>query len=150
MENVLICLFFLVTGAVVESLLLPTNVSDDKLAPSDYFKTDDVILAPNQIIINNSHKAQLSIGTVMASGSMVPVFDHNAVTINIVPQNPCEINVGDIIVFEESYRKNTLIIHRVVNITKDYEFITMGDHNLIEDDPVKFSQVRYKIVGILY
>lgn len=149
-QHAMLLVFIFIIGIFFGTMLIPVSKSDGKISPSDYFKTDDVSLSPDKIIINNSHNASMYIGTVTATGSMIPMFDENAMTINVVPKSPCEINIGDIIVYEEKSLDKSLIIHRVVNITGDYAYITQGDNNLIEDDPVGFSQIKYKVVGIIY
>ncbi len=61
--------------------------------------------------------------------------------------SPEKINVGDTIVYMTN-AKPYPIIHRVVDIQKgdEYKFITKGDHNPIEDQPVNERYVIGKAV----
>lgn len=108
------------------------------------------------------------------SGSMDPLISDKSVGLVKIVDNPqTEINIGDIIIYQEpiefTYFKvigrveivgGTHIIHRVTNITfeggKKVGIVTKGDNNGIYDlgvfyqSPINISDVKYKLVAVLY
>ena len=54
---------------------------------------------------------------------------------------PKDIKVGDVIVYETSLHSNP-IIHRVVNFDEEGNYITKGDNNKKEDNPVSPKQIE--------
>lgn len=85
--------------------------------------------------------------------SMEPVIVAGANAIQVVPESPDDIQVGDIVSYESRYADG-IIIHRVVYKGTDEEgiyFIMKGD-NLPTSDPgrVRFEQVRRVVVAIVY
>lgn len=96
-------------------------------------------------------------GAVWASftdtNSMDPVIDENSYALEIVPEKPEEIQVGDIISYNTPLAEGT-IIHRVVDKGFDEAgtfFIAKGD-NLPNNDPgkIRFNQIQRVVVGVLY
>ena len=87
------------------------------------------------------------------TNSMDPILDENSNGIEIVPQSPSEINIGDIIV----YNKNEIdenVIHRVVAKGSDESgiyFLVRGDNNeKIDPVKVRFYDIKYVLIGVLY
>src|SRR3989344_4762671 len=79
-----------------------------------------------------------------------PISDENANGIRIVPEDEDSINVGDIITFEKN---DLLIVHRVIEIGIDSEgkyFITKGDNNLVADVKIRFEDIRYLNIGVIW
>jgi len=116
-------------------------------APSDWISEEDITLLDDKIIINVENA---KISSYKPTGSMKPVLDEGANGIRIVPESADEIDVGDII----SFRKNgILIVHRVVSKGVDSNgvyFVTRGDNNNYPDGKIRFDDVRYVTIGILY
>ncbi len=116
-------------------------------SPSDWILEEDIILLDNKIIINVDN-AKLS--SYKPTGSMKPVLDKGANGIRVVPGIPEEIDVGDII----SFNKNgLLIVHRIVEKgidSKGVYFITKGDNNNFSDGKIRFENIEYVTIGILY
>lgn len=54
-----------------------------------------------------------------------------------------EYEVGDIVVYQSDAE---LIIHRIVKMDKD-ELVTQGDANHVPDAPIRFSDVKGKMIG---
>ena len=84
---------------------------------------------------------------------MEPIIDIEANAIQIVPQKPSDIHVGDIISYNTKLSENR-IIHRVIEISEDEEgwyAITKGD-NLDKPDPfrIRFNDIKRIVVGIIY
>ena len=82
--------------------------------------------------------------------SMLPIFDKGANGIRIIPENENDIRLGDIVTFESSYG---LIVHRIIEIGEDEQgtyFITKGDNNLFSDGKIRFEQIKYVTVAVVY
>ena len=90
--------------------------------------------------------------------SMLPVFDCDDKVILKEVTTKEEVELGDIIVYHNP--ENRLIIHRVVRIENN-NYFTRGDNfdntlrtinnNLdIDDVPISFEKIKYKVVGIIY
>jgi len=121
--------------------------SSEIKAPSDHIEESQISITKDKIIINIENA---SLSAYAPTGSMRPLFDEGANGIRIVPQSEDEIGVGDII----TYKKDSmLIVHRVVQKGTDNEgtyFITQGDNNDYADEKVRFKDVKYITIGILY
>jgi signal peptidase I len=81
---------------------------------------------------------------------MLPVFDTGANGIRIQPHSSDEIKLGDIVSYE---RNGELIVHRVIEIGTDSQglyFITKGDNSAFSDGKIRFSEIKYITIGILY
>ncbi|VVB78466.1 Uncharacterised protein [uncultured archaeon] len=116
-------------------------------APSDFIHENQVEVYPDKIIINVDGA---SISRYAPTGSMKPTLDENSNGIRIIPKSEKDIHLGDIITFEQD---NSLIIHRVIEIGNDQNgtyFITKGDNNSINDGKIRFKNIRYLTVGILW
>ena len=81
---------------------------------------------------------------------MLPVLDQESNGIRIVPKSENEVNEGDIITFKQD---NLLIVHRVVEKGIDNQgvyFITKGDNNSLSDGKIRFKDIEYITIGVLY
>jgi hypothetical protein len=143
------CLFIFSYSLTTPNLEFPfgsyqeSNVS----SPENYIVEEDIILKEDMIILKIEN---ISISRYYDSGSMAPVLDHNTNGIRIKPRNENEIGVGDII----SFRKGeSLIVHRVIEKGEDLYgtyFICKGDNNDFNDGKIRFKEVEYKTIGLLY
>jgi signal peptidase I len=116
-------------------------------APHDFIKEDQIEIYPDKIII---YIENASLGRYAPTGSMKPLFDEYSNGIRIIPKNEDEIYIGDIITFKE---KDYLVVHRVIEIGSDDNgiyFITKGDNNTINDGKIRFKDIKYKTIGILW
>lgn len=75
----------------------------------------------------------------VATGSMQPTLDINDIIIVKITDN---VKVGDIITYRE---ENDFITHRVISNNKD-TFVTKGDYNNTEDNPIDTSKIVGKLV----
>jgi uncharacterized Fe-S cluster-containing protein len=116
-------------------------------APSDWLKEENILILDDKIILK-LEGATLS--SYIDSGSMSPTLDENTNGIRIVPKSEEDIEVGDII----SYRfAGMLIVHRVIEKGADDDgiyFIIKGDNNLIGDGKIRFKDIEYVTVAIIY
>ena len=92
---------------------------------------------------------------VVKSGSMRPTLEIGDIIL-IHGVNPYEIKVNDVIVFYHPNfpgNKNWIIVHRVIEIGEDEQgkyFVTKGDNNLFSDGKIRFSQIRYVTIAVVY
>lgn len=123
------------------------NFSDMKSAPNDSVKENQIEIYDDRVVINIKGA---SMSRYAATGSMKPVFDENANGIRIVPKSEDEINIGDIITFKEG---DSLIVHRVIEKGVDGSgtyFITKGDNNTISDGKIRFKDIKYKTIVMIW
>lgn len=123
------------------------EISGNSNAPSDFLKESQIEVLNDRIIILVKGA---SLSSYAPTGSMKPLLDENANGIRVVPIAENEIKIGDIISFESS---NGLIVHRVVEKGEDSEgvyFVTKGDSNSVSDGKIRFKNIKYKTVGVLW
>lgn len=87
--------------------------------------------------------------SVIISGSMTPGIDIGDMVI-VKKARPEEIKKGDVIQFIRQDKK--IVTHRVLDIVKNVAnpyYVTKGDANNIKDDPVKFTNLKGKMVARL-
>jgi len=121
--------------------------SNDNSAPFDFVKEKQIEVYDDKIIINIEGA---SLSRYTPTGSMRPVLDENSNGIRIVPESEEDIHIGDIISFEQD---NYLIVHRVINIGTDEKgiyFITKGDNNGLSDGKIRFKDIRYITIGVIW
>ena len=138
---------YLVYGFEIPASFDYLGFSFDNSAPFDFIKEKDIQVYNDKIIINIDGA---SIGRYAPTGSMKPVLDSSANGIRIKPQSEEDIHIGDIITFRQD---NYLIIHRVIDIGTDNEgiyFITKGDNNDIIDGKIRFKDIEYITIGVIW
>lgn len=116
-------------------------------APSNWIDESKIKVYDNAIVIEIDGA---SISRYAPTGSMKPVLDEWSNGIRIVPENPSQIEIGDIITFEQN---GQLIVHRVIDKGDDEKgvyFITKGDSNNITDGKIRFKDVRYVTIGVIW
>jgi len=140
-------LFYGLNYSSVEIPLGTGLASYDINSPSDWVSSEDIIVFDNMVVLRVSNA---TLSSYADSGSMKPVFDEGANGIRVVPQSADEISVGDIV----SYRLGrVLVVHRVVEKGFDDEgvyFIMKGDNNLLSDEKVRFEQIEYVTIGVIW
>jgi signal peptidase I len=116
-------------------------------APSDIVKDDKIKVYPDRVVI---YLENPSLSSYAPTGSMIPVFDSGANGIRIKPKSEKEINLGDIISFKSS---QGLIVHRVIEKGEDelgVYFVTKGDNSPVSDGKIRFSDIEYLTIGVIY
>ncbi len=84
---------------------------------------------------------------VVSSWSMEPIFHVGDM---IIVQGCNKYNVGDIIVYQDHFIKNKLIVHRIIKIEQNIVYITKGDANYGPDSfPVKKNQIKGKVILVI-
>ena len=115
--------------------------------PGDWIQENQIHVYENAIVIDVEGA---SLGKYAATGSMNPVLNQYSNGIRIVPKSEEQIGIGDIITFEQD---NQFIIHRVIDKGEDKDgvyFITKGDNNNITDGKIRFQDIKYVTIGMLW
>ena len=121
--------------------------SNDNSVPYNFVDEDQIIIYEDKIIIDIEGA---SMGRYAPTGSMKPLLDENSNGIRIVPKSEENIHIGDIISFKEG---DYLVVHRVVDKGIDKQgvyFITKGDNNNINDGKVRFENIKYVTIGVIW
>jgi signal peptidase I len=116
-------------------------------APSDWISSNQIHIYDDKIVID---LADSSLSSYAATGSMKPVLDKGTNGIRIKPESAGQIKAGDIISFS---KQGDLIVHRVVEKGEDSRgvyFVTKGDNNDIDDGKVRFEDIKYITVALIY
>ena len=83
------------------------------------------------------------------TGSMEPVYSPGDVVV-VQPVEPEQVQVGDVVTFQPVSDDPTLVTHRVVAVTLGSDglanFVTRGDANGADDDPIVPEQVMGRVV----
>jgi len=123
------------------------KIFNDAKSPSDFITRDQIEVYDDKIIISVKGA---TIGRYSPTKSMEPVLNEDSNGIRIVPESSEDIEVGDIITFRQD---GYLIIHRVIEKGLDENgvyFITQGDNSNFSDEKVRFEDIEYITIGILY
>jgi signal peptidase I len=123
------------------------GLSSTNHAPSDFVKENQISVYDDKVVINLNNTR---ISRYASTGSMKPILDENSNGIEIVPTSENQINIGDIITFEQN---GNLIVHRVIEKGSDEfgtYFITKGDSNTISDGKIRFKDIKYITIGIIW
>ncbi len=123
----------------------------DKPSPGNWVKEEQIQIYDNRVVILIPNAI---ISSYANTNSMDSVIDENANGIEIVPQSPDQLQVGDIIAFKPNLDRNELIVHRIIKIGNDesgWYCITKGD-NVSNDDGIKirFDMIKYVTIGVLW
>jgi hypothetical protein len=125
-------------------------MTGEKPSPADHIKEDQIHVYDDKIVIEIKNARWAGF---QDTNSMDPVLDKDSNAIQIIPQKPEDIQVGDIISYQ-SEMFNTVIIHRVVEIKQDEQgiyYVTRGDNNSANDpEKIRFEMVRRILVAIIY
>lgn len=121
--------------------------SEDISAPSDHVELEDIVVLDDRVILRLEG---VTLSSYADSGSMVPFLDKGANGIRIVPSSEEDIEVGDIVSFRVG---RFLVVHRVAQKGVDDEgvwFAVKGDANLFGDGKIRFSDIEYLTIAIIY
>ena len=157
-ENVLVfllgflscALFVLVFGSSEIEVPFATGfmISDYlESAPSDWVSEDNILVFDDRIILRVENA---TLSNYADSGSMVPVLDKGANGIRVVPGSAEEVGVGDIVSFRMG---SFLVVHRVIKKGVDEDgvyFVVKGDANLLDDGKIRFDDIEYVTIGVIY
>ena len=122
----------------------------DRPSPLDRIPQEAIHIRSNQVVIDIENPKW---STFTDTKSMDPVLDKGAHAIHIVPNDPSEIAVGDIVAYRSEYADGT-IIHRIIEKGHDEDglyYILKGDNNPNPDPgKIRFNQIERVLVAIIY
>ncbi|MBU2638615.1 MAG: signal peptidase I [Nanoarchaeota archaeon] len=145
-------LAMLLTGLLLISYSLSAEAVESYAvhSPSDTVSESQIQVYDTKVIITIPGAEWASYTNTK---SMEPVLNENAHGIEIVPKSIEDIHIGDIVAYETKYNRIP-VVHRVVDIKKDElgaYFVLKGDNNMKADaEKVRFSQIKYKLVAVIY
>lgn len=134
-----------------KGILLSSNTNIiETPAPYNHIPEKDILVAQDKVIIKVTDPRW---ATFEDTGSMNPVFDTGANSIQIIPKQPKDIHVGDIVSYSSRYSDGA-IIHRVVKVGEDNDgwFAELkGDNNFLRDPgKIRFNQIKSLTIAIVY
>ena len=119
-------------------------------SPQDRIAESQISADEEEVVVKI---ANATIGRIEGTNSMGAVLGKSSNAIMVRPQNADEIKEGDIIAYQSGEAAG-LVVHRTVEIGNDEQgwfAITKGDNSRNNDpEKVRFGQVRYIVVGIVY
>lgn len=119
---------------------------EERLSPYDRIKENHLQLFPDKLVINFQN---IQLAHYTDTNSMDPLLDEHAIGLEIIPIAEDDIHVGDVVAYQLG---NDMIAHRVISIDED----ALGWYAMLKGDnserleKVRFEQVRYVLVGVLY
>lgn len=121
-----------------------SSFSDSRL------QKEDIRIYEDKIIVEVDNPV---IARFTDTDSMKPTFDSEANAIEIVPESPEEIHVGDIASYYSNIA-NTVIIHRVVETGYDdqgwYAYFEGDALNERDPEKVRFNQIQRVVVMMIF
>ena len=119
-------------------------------SPKDRITDDKIQIYKDKIEIKVDNA---TVASYEDSNSMDPLLDKEANGIEVIPENENDIEIGDVIAYEANWT-NGIVVHRVVNISKDdygIYFVTRGDNNPANDPQrVRFKDIKFILIGVIY
>ncbi len=147
---ILIISFIAYTNASIESPFSNQPIKNLQ-TPTNRIHLDHIQIQDNKLIL--TYNKNLYLAEYAPTKSMLPLLDKGHNGIEIIPETLRDIKIGDIITYN-SKLTHELIVHRVIDIKQDNKgiyFITKGDNNPnIDQEKVRFSQIKFVLIGILY
>jgi signal peptidase I len=129
---------------------LGDNRTDEVPSPSKWIQEDQIGVYSQRVILD-IEDPQWAMFT--DTHSMEPVLSSRSYAIEIVPESPDEVNIGDIVSYESKYADG-IIIHRVIDKGYDSDgvyFVMKGDNNPTQDPgKIRFDQLQRVVVAIIY
>jgi len=127
---------------------MPLSDGTERTSPHDRIKESQIFAYDDKVVLQIKGA---SLAKYADTNSMDPLLDKDSNGIEIEPGNEDDLHVGDVVAYELN---NELIVHRITEINYDGKgkyFMLKGD-NLRENDPykIRFNQVKYVLVGIIY
>ena len=122
----------------------------EKQTPSDRVKESQIHVLQDKIVLDIPN-AQWS--TFTPTKSMIPVLDTGTNALQIAPEQPQDLRIGDIISYQ-SELLGGVVIHRIIELGSDNQgwyAVVKGDNNTSPDpEKVRFSQIKRVVVAIVY
>ncbi len=128
--------------------LVTNSASSERISPHDWIAQEEIHVYQDKVVIDITNPQWAYFTN---TNSMDPVIDEDSHAIEIVPQSPEDIHLGDIVSYKDG---EDTVIHRVIGISEDNEgkyFLMKGDNNPVRDPiRVRFSQIQRIVVAVIY
>lgn len=117
-------------------------------SPGDWVKEEQIKVYQDKVILNVPNAIWSSFTD---TNSMDPFIDIDSNAIELKPDSPDSIEIGDVISYHSPYG---VLIHRVVEKGEDEDgayYIAKGDNNTLSDpSKVRFEDVEGVVVAVIY
>lgn len=143
--TILYIAFFLINIQSITGLSIISK--EFKQSPPENTPLEKIKITAEKITINIPNAR---ISRYANTNSMAPTLGEDSKGIQIVPSKEEEIKLGSIISFKENGK---LTVHRVIEIGKDSYgtyYITKGDNSPTKDKKIRFSEIEYLTIGIIW
>lgn len=130
----------------------PKNNYDEKYIPSptNFFEEEQILVYNDRVQLDANNILWASFTDTK---SMLPTLNKDSNALQIVPDCPEDIALGDIISYKSKYADG-IIIHRVIHIDEDKDgiyFVLKGDNNPTSDPgKIRCNQIDRKVVAVIY
>lgn len=129
---------------------MPFSSAGGRPSPFDRVDESQISIFPDRVVLNISDVQWASYAD---THSMEPVLKAGANGLELIPQSEKDVHVGDVVAYSASW-SDGLVVHRVVEQGSDEQgtyYVLKGDNNSSADPGrVRFSQVRYVLIGVIY
>ncbi|MFH1211018.1 MAG: S24/S26 family peptidase [archaeon] len=129
---------------------LPMSGNKSMPSPYDRVPESSIHVYPDKVVIDMDNVQWASYAD---THSMEPVLRAGANGLELIPKSDSDIHVGDIVAYNASWADG-LIVHRVIDSGYDAygTYYTLKGDNNSSADPgkVRFSQVEYVLIGVIY
>ncbi len=121
----------------------------ERISPSDTIKPEQILVYKDRVVIDiqDAFWAKFT-----DTNSMDPVIDIEANAVEIKPNFPEDVKVGDIVAYGSEYEEG-VFIHRVIEKGEDskgHYFIVKGDNVERSTEKIRFEDIVGKVVAIIY
>ena len=127
-----------------------TTNERDKPSPANFFDTNQIKVYRDRVILEQENILWAGFEDTK---SMLPIINKNTNALQIAPNCPEDIQLGDIVSYRSNYADG-IIIHRVIHIDEDEQgtyFVLKGDNNPASDPGrIRCHQIDRKVVAIIY
>jgi len=147
----LLAMFFIL-GWFLNSLSLniheekPFFGDEERFSPYNRIEEKHLQLFSDKLIINFP---KIELASYTNTNSMDPLIDEHSTGLEIIPDLEEDIHVGDVVAYQSG---SDLIAHRVISIREDelgWYAMLKGD-NSKSFEKVRFKQIKYVLIGVLY
>ena len=144
---------FLTAGALlfIPSVSASTSLNVEQSSPQNHVDEDQILVYDDEVILNIEH---VQWARIADTNSMDPLIDAGANALQIIPQSPRDIDVGDVVSYSPQGSPAKHVIHRIVFSGEDEKgtyYILKGDNNKVADPgKVRFEQIDRVLIGVIY
>lgn len=129
---------------------VPSSANATSPSPFDRIPESSIHVYPDKVVIDMNDVQWASYAD---THSMEPVLKAGTNGLELIPESENDVYVGDIVAYSADW-SDGLVVHRIISSGFDASgryFILKGDNNSSADPGrVRFSQIKYVLVGVIY